>query len=56
MNKKFLGGLLAATLAAFAFEACSPAHKARTQGTSQQSYRVVVSQSWISLLSPSPMS
>jgi Cytochrome C oxidase, cbb3-type, subunit III len=26
MNKKFLGGLLAATLAAFAFEACSPAH------------------------------
>lgn len=26
MNKKFLGGLLAATVAAFAFEACSPAH------------------------------
>jgi cytochrome c553 len=26
MNKKFLGGLLAAMVAAFAFEACSPAH------------------------------
>ena len=26
MNKKFLGVLLAATVAAFAFEACSPAH------------------------------
>jgi mono/diheme cytochrome c family protein len=26
MNKKFLGGLLAATVAVFAFEACSPAH------------------------------
>ena len=26
MNKKFLGGLLAATLVVFAFEACSPSH------------------------------